>query len=279
MRGSPIRTILLAKQQQQQLDLTIKFQYPGAAMRTNPILGKFLALLREYRLCEDPNGFVRQFFTRSNIPPLPGMGLTWWLTRKGLEILQDVARMTVAALPELNLDVDATADMIELVLQEHGDDAAAFDWFGNSDAQTLLDAKSVSEDDLSRTIWNWVQDEARRSVAEWLVVVPLPLVKSASVDLGYDGLFLLRAIDVETWHQVAGSFDHATEWDPRKGVSDDGDWKFHRGMPPQTWGLCRVVGTSDVAKSIARERFRTLIALLFSLEYPSKPELLTKSAT
>lgn len=203
------------------------------------------------------------------------MGLTWWLTPKGVPIRDEIARMTVAALPELNLDVDDTAKLIENVLQDHGDDRQAFNWTSYTRAATLLDARSVPEGQLASTIWTWIEAEARAGVTEWLVVVPLPRVQSDSVDIGYDGLSLLKASDADTWRSIAAEFDRASEWNPATGT-DDGPGRLFRTGPIATWALCRVVGTSDVAKAMARERFRTLIALLFAHEVAREPALLLK---
>lgn len=246
-------------------------------MTTPAIRGRILALLREYKLREVPDGLSRQFFTKSRMPPLRGMGMTWWLTPKGVDLLADIARMTVAALPHLELDVDATAEVIEKVLKDHGDDSRAFSVFSFTRADSLFEARSQSEAELAVTVWHWIEAELRRSVTEWLVLVPLSRVKCSTTALGFDGLTLLDANDVEAWSVVAQDFDHAAKFDITRGV-DAGGHRLWRSAPPQTWALCRVVGTADVAQEVARERFQTLIALLFAHELPACPVLALRSA-
>ncbi len=245
-------------------------------MNDSAIRGKILALLREYRFREISDGYVRKFFTRSRIPPLPGMGLEWWLTKTGLNIRNELARMIVAAMPRLPLQVDFVAEKIEKVLQDHGDDSALFQ-FAYHRAESLFDIKAIPEARLAESIWTLIRDALEGAVAEWLVVVPFHRIRSASVDLGFDGLVLLDRADIETWMSVAGPFDNTRHWDPRTGVRDAKDPKIFRDRLPESWGLCRCFGTDDGATKVARNNFRTLLALLFALEFSSKPELLLKT--
>jgi hypothetical protein len=240
------------------------------------IHGKILALLREYRFREVKDGYVRKFFTRSRIPPLPGMGLEWWLTRDGLQVRNELARMVVVALPHLPLRVDFVAALIEKVLQDHGDDSALFVPFSYHRANSLLEIRATPEAALAQAIWQILVDEIESAVTEWLVVVPAHRFQTKFVDVGFDGLLLTDRRDVAAWQVVAADFKNAAQWDPRTGVSDEKDPKIFRDRLPEAWMLCRVTGTADGATTTAGDRFRTLVALVFSLEHPAHPELLIK---
>ena len=246
-------------------------------MRTSTLHGKILALLREYRFGEVPDGFVRRFFTRSRTPLLRGMGLEWWLTRPGLHVRNDLARMIVDALPQLPLRVNFVAETIEKVLQDHADDGALFQQFAYHRADALLDISAVPAPDLAEAIWSLIKNMLERAVTEWLVVVPFHRIRGSSRDLGFDGLYLLEANDIDAWRKVAAEFANAEQWDPRTGVRDAAEPKVFGERPPRFWGLCRALGTREGAIAVARDRFRTFIALLFSLEHSNHPELLLKT--
>jgi hypothetical protein len=104
------------------------------------IHGTVLALVREYQLKEpsDGSGYVCSFFAgKGSGPYRGGFGLSWWLTERGLHILQDLAAMAVEHDPSLKGDPSTLQDGIETVFKEEFLDRQLFNAYSIHNANTL----------------------------------------------------------------------------------------------------------------------------------------------
>ncbi len=242
------------------------------------IYGKILALSREYSWRPIPDGLDRQFFTGGD-PRLPfsGIGLTWWLTRRGYKTLRDLARLAVEHLSHLGLDRDSVEDIIEDVFQKNATNRALFVADSFMHHPNLFESRAIGESAFASAIWSHIDRALADGVADWLVVVPVPRIKSVSHELGHDGLALVAAGDDETWRRVSADFRSAQFWNSRTGHADPRDAEIMRPVTTDTWLTCRAKGTKAGANLVARERMRTFVALLLASYYAGNVHFLTKS--
>jgi hypothetical protein len=186
--------------------------------------------------------------------------------------------MIIDRLNHLPLDVETVALGIEKELQAHGDDTQLFEggWFTR--ISTMFEGRAVNEREFAKKLWLIIRGSVEASVTGRLVVVAFPKITSPSVDIGYDGLTLINAADLDAWQTVAADYQIAPRWNPRIGVVEKGDPKIFGSFLPEVWAVCQCIGTEQSAKNDAFERIRTLVALLFALSYSAHPMLLTKTA-
>jgi hypothetical protein len=247
-------------------------------MSTPVIYGKILALSREYSWRPTPDGLDRQFFTGGDSHlPFSGIGLTWWLTRRGHKLLRDLARLAVDHLPDLALDRDSVEEAIEDVFQQNATSRVLFVSGSFMRCANLFESRAIDEAAFASAVWSLIEQALCDAVADWLIVVPIPRVKSSSYDVGHDGLALVAAGDAAAWRRVAADFKSAELWNSRTGHADPRDVDIMRPIVTNTWLACRARGTKVGANLAARERMRTFIALLVANYCAGSVHFLMKS--
>jgi hypothetical protein len=116
-----------------------------------------------------------------------------------------------------------------------------------------------------------IEAAIKAELTEWLIVVPLPKFVASSHELGYDGITLLAATDLDSWRQIAPQFQYASRWDPNTGIGGTHEPNPADGLAPQTWCLCRAAGSEPAAAQAATARIRTFVAAIFAHAYAISP--------
>lgn len=248
-------------------------------MRAATLQGKILALLKEYHWRKVPDSFERQFFTGGDRGrPFSGVGLTWWLTRRGFDVRDELADMLVGARADLGLDGESVGRLIEDVLKQNAANRDLFRRDSFMAAGTLFDSRASTPAELATKLLALIWQAATAAVHDWLVVVPLPGVHCASNAMGWDGLWIIAAGDDPTWQTISTDFSSARQWDSRTGHGDPRDASVMAPLPADSWLVCRVNGTLNGARIRARERMRTWLALMFSGLHLRQVDVLMRSA-
>ena len=141
-------------------------------MSGSTIQGKLLALVREYYWREQPDTFKRSFIVGRSIVG-GGLGLTWWLTRRGVDRLADLGRLICTELPSLHLDPKTVKEVIEEVLQDNATNRDLFVLDFQRCAATLFESIAVHEHEFAARLWQLVERRLEGGVADWIFVVPL----------------------------------------------------------------------------------------------------------
>lgn len=248
-------------------------------MNLDAIYGKILALSKEYHFKKPSDGYERQFFTGDGPLPFSGIGLEWWITKRGLHILDDLTRMITASDPQLNGDPDSFAKTIERVFETTIMDRALFDFDAvwRSEARTIFDIIRLNERVFAQRFYPIIRNALLRSIAGWLVLVPLKRITAPSFALGHDGISLLASADTKTWAEISPRYPDAPLWDPRTGKTQRDPPSF-RGEIAETWLLCEVAGTQRGARRTAARKMRTFLSVLFSHAITTSRVFLKKSA-
>lgn len=250
------------------------------------IFGQILALMREYHLTEPPSSPFRKesFFAGNGTTPYPvtrGFGTHWWVTGRGIEILEGIVDAAMASDPVLRGgDRASFCKAIGNMLKANAMNRELFDGdrFLFRDAKTLFEARSLPDvNEFAYRLWNKMHEAMTDALTTWLVVYPLIRVKSQSVSLGFDGLSLLSPTDPALWRQLTARYREAARWDPATEAPPDlSPHHFEKELP--TWIVCEVRGTQDGAQKLAARRIRTFLAVLFAHLYPRERALLTRSS-
>ncbi len=255
-------------------------------VKPNRIFGQVLALMREYHLLE-PVSFVRRtsFFAgdgTSDYPKTGGIGVTWWQTQHGEELLEGIVDMAIASDSTLRGgDRTSFCEAIENMLEGNALNPDLFyrDHFLERDVKTLFDARALSDvNEFANRLWEKMHGAMSNAMTTWLVVYPLARIKSPSVRLSYDGLSLVAPNEPALWRELTANYRNAARWDPSKGAP--ADFVLPRGAFDQelsSWIVCEVKGTQKGSQRLAARRIRTFLAVLFAHLYPSEKALLTRS--
>ena len=248
-------------------------------VRAATLHGKILALLKEYHWREVPDSFDRQFFT-GGAPwrPFSGIGLTWWLTRRGFDVRDELAEMLVSARADLGLDRETVGSLVEKVLQQNATNRDLFKRDSFVAGGTLFDSRVSSPPEVAAKLLTLISEAAIAAVHDWLVVVPLPRIHVASSAVGSDDLWLIAAGDDAAWQELGVDFVSARRWNSRTGHGDPRDGSVMAPLPADSWLVCRVKGTTGGARIRARERMRTWLALMFSNLHLREIDVLMRSA-
>jgi hypothetical protein len=232
------------------------------------IHGKLLALMKEYYWREQPDALVRKFISGSDgALSFSGMGLTWWLTARGVTRLDELSRMIVSPRPQLYLDMETVKTSVEDVLQENATNPELFVGLSFMRCRTLFDSVAGAEDAFADRLWRLVETRLLDEITEWIVVVPLPRVRCPSASFSSEGLYLIQVGDDNAWREVTAGFESARRWNSRTGHADPRDESIMKPIATESWLACRVRGTESVAKGAAIEKMSTLIAVLFAFHF------------
>jgi hypothetical protein len=250
------------------------------------IFGQIIALMREYHLTKPSSSPSRNrsFFAGNGTTSYPvsrGFSTQWWVTERGIEILEVIADTAIASDPALHGgDRASFCKAIENMLKANAINPELFD--GDQlifrDAKTLFEARSVRDaNEFAYRLWNKMHEAMTNALTTWLVVYPLIRVKSQSISLGFDGLSLISPTDPGLWRQITTRYANAARWDPATEVPPELSPKhFEKELP--TWIVCEVRGTQEGAQKLAARQIRTFLAVLFAHLYPHERALLTKSS-
>ena len=251
-------------------------------VRTEAIHGKILALAKEIHFREVPDSFIRQFFTgdsRGPWSPSPtgGIGLSWWLTRRGFRVRDELADMFIATVPDLDLNEAEVPRLIESVLQKNAANRQLFRSDAYMNGGTLFGSLAISESEFAAAILSILRETATASVTDWLFVIPLPRLRSRSVGIGFDGISIIAAGDDAAWRQVSSDFMSGHSWNSRTGHADPRDQRMMTPIETDTWLTCRQRGTANRARELAGTQVRTFIAVLFAYLHQQKTNVLIRS--
>lgn len=199
------------------------------------------------------------------------MGLAWWLTERGVFVRDDLARMLIENLKSGTADWQFVAKSIERTLQQNGDNTAILEahWFTRH--ATLFDGRAENESQFGEALLSLIEEDLSSAITEWLVVVPFPKILMKSREIGYDELVLLSAKDVALWQRLGANFQYTSQWDPCTGVGGANEPRLTGGFEPQTWRVCRPIGSQPTAAQAAIDRIRTFVAVLFAVAYSTAP--------
>lgn len=249
-------------------------------MKIDNILGKIIALTKEVHFQEPKGGFDSKIeFLISKEPFFfsGGVVLEWWYTKPANIICEDIAIMATSYNSSLKVvDQKTFCSTIMKTLQENALNHEFFDgdliFFRR--VKTLFDARILEDvHEFALRLWKLINHSLAKTITDWLVLYPLPLINAPSFDLGFDGLLLLRVDDKEAWEKLALKYKNVQYWNPLTG-------KFKDGIgcnPSQLWLACEVKGTASGSRINAGLKMRTFLAVLFSHLSSKRKNLLTKS--
>lgn len=255
-------------------------------MQSDKILGKIIALTKEIHLKQPSSkeSFVRKFlYQKNNLPSLGGaIGLEWWITKKGLDILEDIGRMVNFSEPSLMaIDNESFCGFIEGVLEKN---SLNEEFFCNNTiflrrCSTLFEGRAVNDPhQFASLIWDEICNSLRDSMVSWFIIYPLHRIKTKSVNLGFSGLTLLNSNDSNMWNAISGRYPDARYWSPATGKrTDRPDDSCFCGYPPLAWLICEIFGKDTEARILAGRHMRTFLSIMFSCLQPHYVNLLTKS--
>ena len=192
------------------------------------IFSHLVALTKEIKLFEPPNdiGLMTQFIAGRQ-PHLnfgSGIGLTWWHTRKAIELAKTIATLSISKYDSLkNGDLCRLSDVVMGTLQKNCLDQ---DLFNGDDVflqrkETLFEARSILDvRKFISILWERVFVELENSICKWCFIYPVPRISSKSFNLGYDGISIICKSDtvafsglideypsIELLNQDTGSFN------------------------------------------------------------------------
>lgn len=258
---------------------------PRDSLNLDTIYGKIVALTKEYHFKEPKEWVSETKFPAGNgkeRDPFSFVGsvfLQWWLTERGALIREQLAKIIIAFEPTLNGDLDSFVETIDRTMQNNVLDYRLFraDDILFMKATTLFELRGCSERELAERLWERMQKALSNSIADWLVIIPLPRVTSPSIEVGFDGIHLIARQDTDAWQRLASRYSDARLWDPRRGARDDKDSRVFGLALPETWLACEAAGTQRGANELAKRRIRTFLSLIFANASDSTPNLMMKS--
>ncbi len=247
---------------------------------------KIIALTKEISfkppLFED--GFVRKFiYQASKSLPLSGsICLEWWLTEKGMNILDDISRMSSLLEPLFGtLDNETFGNMIENVLQDNALNEEVFhkDTVFFRKARNLFEARSIRDPQrFASLIWERTKSSMLNSMVSWLVIYPLHRIISKSFDLDSLGVTVLESNDINKWRTFIEKYPDASCWNITFAKRIDRlNEPCCYGQPPSTWLTCEVFGKDDDARASAGRQMMIFLSVLFAYMHSTSKNLLQKS--
>lgn len=235
----------------------------------------------------DRAGYLSQFRVGDSTTQDPfrvrSIYLNWWFTDRSHRLIGDLVEMAMQLDPNLRHgNRTSLAEIVKDTLQNNALNSELFDFdkpFAGP-ANTLFEARAIADvNDFAGRLWGRIYSALAASISKWLVIFPLIKVKSASVDMGFEGLQLLAPEDEAAWQRLAAQYRFQPDWDPAIGGSQRASFKNSIGKSPLTWLACEVAaGTDESAREIVRRRMRTFISVLFSVLYKTDRAALNHSA-
>jgi hypothetical protein len=211
------------------------------------ILGKVMSLTRG--ICsQEPTERVASwesfyYRTRADLPFDSGEIVRWWLTKKAQFDSLDIAHMAMSY--DLTLkdgDQKTFSSVIMSTLQKNAGNTELFNGgsFFSKRYPTLFEARKVKHPrEFAQKLWPVIHRALLESVTEWLVIYPLPRIKSRLFSLGFDGISLIPADDNKAWRDLHEKYRGITLWKPLTGDLGHGQMIPHsiakyRLTPPLT---------------------------------------------
>jgi hypothetical protein len=257
--------------------------------KNKKILGHIIALTKNIHLREpaDGSGYLNQFRggdgTTSNPFRVSGLYLNWWFTDRSRKLAEEIVEMAVRFDPDLQYGSRRSlAGTVSDVLKDNALNSDLFEFRKSfaGEVNTLFEARAVANvNEFAECLWDKIYSTLVASISKWLVIFPLVKVKSASVDLGFDGLHLIAPEDKSRWRHLATLYRFHPDWRPDIGGSERANFKNSIKNLPLTWLACEVAaGTDESARELVRRRMRTFISVLFSVLYKSDRAVLNHSS-
>lgn len=251
-------------------------------------LGKILAFTKQVYLkgLPDDCALAKRFFAgngKRSPFPYAGFGFEWWLTKRGLELCEDIANMAISFEPQLRGgDRKSFCEAIQKLLEENALNTEIFngDRVIFREVENLFEARSVENaKEFASKLWSKIYHTLTKLVLDWLVLYPLCRIKAQSCTLGFDGLSLLASNDLPRWSEYAERYSDAKAWNPSTGEWIEGmKLRSFKDFPFEvTWLVCEAPGTQLGSRELAGRRMRTFLTVLFSRLDSKVPNLLSKS--
>ncbi len=250
------------------------------------IFSHLVALTKEIKLQEPPDntGLMSQFMAGRQSPFTfsGGIGLTWWHTRKAIELANTIAALSISKYDSLkNGDRDKLSDVVmgtfpKICLDQdlfNGDDIFLQRKKNLFDARIILDVNSFIS-----VLWERVFVELENSIYKWCFVYPVPRIFSESFNLGYDGISIISKSDTAAWLELIRKYPSVELLNQATGAFRDNRPPSFRNLQYDIYLICKCEGTSSGAKFNAGLKFKRFISVLFSVFQKSSKNFLTKSA-
>ena len=253
------------------------------------ILAKVISLTKGIR-SQEPKAraaSLASFYsgTKADFPLSTGMIVQWWLTERAEIDSLDIAHMAMLNDPSLkDGDQKTFSRVIMSTLQKNAWNTELFNGgsFFSKHVPTLFNAKKIKHSqEFARKLWEVIHRSLLDSITEWLVLYPLPRIKSRSISLGFDGISLLRADDKGTWQDLSEKYFWIKHWSPLTGEHGAGQKlpfsiTQYRLAQPLTWLACERKGTELGATKNSRKLVSTFLSVLFSHLRIRDPRVLDK---
>ena|GEM_PF-2037186 len=246
----------------------------------NKLLGKVLSLTREIRLRKpaDQEGFLHQFIVggTKGSPNTSALIMSWYVTRKGYRISEDLAQMAISTTEGLqDGDIASFSPTILDAFQVLVADGSLFQ-FGKlmqMNWESLFELRAIPHEmEFAQALWGRIGNDLENSLDTWLFLYPLPRVNPVTFFLENEKVFIASISDPEIWDHFGkmGYWDPG-EWDPvtcqfrgRTITGTDLKW-------PSTWLVSQVSGTHSLAIKRASQLLGQFIAIVFSYLQRDKP--------
>lgn len=195
--------------------------------------------------------------------------------RKSLEFLELIADKFILNLDELSYgDRETFCKTIRNTIQNSLLDTRIFD-ISRQNSENVTFFSILSSNNLIPCV-DYLVDliyfDLLNTMADWLIIFPLPRIKSKSYSLIFDGITLIDPNDTLIWKQLAPNFRGADSWYP-SSQTNNSKWD----APDSTWLVCQSNGTADGTRRIGGKKMRTFLSVLFAFLYPTY-NLLDKSS-
>jgi hypothetical protein len=234
-------------------------------IKNKKIHGHIVALTKNIHLKEpaDGTGYLCQFRGGDGTTPnhfrVSGIYLNWWFTSRSQKLIDELIEMAVRFDPNLQYgNRTSLAKTVRDVLQGNALNGDLFDFSKSfaGPANTLFEARAlVNVNDFAERLWDKIYSALAASVSRWLIIFPLVKVKSASIDIGFDGLQLVAPEDKAGWQHLATQYRFRPDWDPTIGGSARANFKNSIRNLPLTWLACEVAaGTEESAMELVHAR-------------------------
>lgn len=253
-------------------------------VRTRAIHGKLIALLRLLYVSGPPDPELKEYAWKflTGRGPFPAIGLEWYLSPRYFRARRELATMA-AADPFLDgADINSLETLIDEFFRRH----ALHSQFFDGDAiflrrvPTLFDARATaSEETFAAELWDAMRAWFAGQMSPALVIYPLYRFHTKTVDLGFDGIWLLDAHNASGWQQLAVRYGDARLWSPLTGLRTNDPNDARTFSPaPEAWLACESFGLADRARRAAAVRMKTFLGVCFAQTYERTRGLLLKSS-
>ena len=250
------------------------------------IFSHLVALTKEIKLLEPPNdiGLMIQFVAGRQ--PLlnfgSGIGLTWWHTRKAIELAKTIATLSISKYDSLkNGDLCRLSDVVMGTLQKICLDQ---DLFNGDDVflqrkETLFDARSILDvRKFISILWERVFVELENSIYKWCFIYPVPRISSKSFNLGYDGISIIRKSDTVAFSGLIDEYPSIELLNQATGSFNENKKSSFSNLNYDLYCMCKCEGTSIGAKFNASLKIKMFFSVLFAVFQKSSKNILIKSA-